>query len=139
MAARHLADGLNAALEDPGCRAAPPGVEQSDGSAGVMHEVDGNAVGNGDSQEQAFEPRDVAIHPISQEHPSDPFGVIPQINAMALMAQDHPSKPRADRRAKRPPSCHDATDRAFAPQTQVKPTLAAGQAGDDSILPAPRF
>lgn len=71
-----LLQDLNPPRDNPGSGSAPPGVEQRRGPLARRHEIDWNAIGDGDQHQAARYSGGVPVGPF-QERPSGLDGVVP--------------------------------------------------------------
>src|SRR6266581_2002992 len=113
---------LDAALQDTGRRAAPPRVQQRDRPPVRYREVNGDAIGDRDDDEQAGRSRSMAVDAVEDQPgvarplraPRAPLAVPGHGGPVHLVRQDERGKRRPKRRAEAAPAGRDAGDDAIA-------------------------
>jgi hypothetical protein len=119
-------------LEDTPCSPSPAGVEQGDPPA-WRHEVYGDAVGDGDGEENAGGGGDPAVDAFYLD-PAAPGVDIHQLDPVHLVAERDRSE-SCHLPPQREPAIHYLTDWLPAPETEVK--APSGYPGDNAELFAP--
>jgi hypothetical protein len=123
---------LDPDFEDPVRHPAPPRMQQPEGPARRMKQIHGNAVRNGDRQEQGGLGRHVAIEPISDEHTGWDLRVRPDGGPMDLPADHRRSEGRAKGLRESKPAAQNVPGWAFRGQGKVLIRRPGRHAGDDS-------
>src|SRR6266480_4878844 len=128
---------LHAALEDAPRRAPPSGVEQRHHLLVGCREVDRDAVGDGDGEQQAPGSRRMAVRAVDNQPPVAGRWMPTHRGPVHLVRQDHAGEARTDRGANGAPARHHLADVLFAPQAEGEAMPAGRDPGHEAVAGGP--
>jgi hypothetical protein len=115
--------------------AAPARVQQGDGALPRRREVDRDAIGDGDGEQEARCTRGVAIHAVEQEPAVGGAFVPVDGRAVHLLTDGDATEPRLVRLGEGAPAGEHLPDRLVAPEAKGEAGTGAtrGDAGDQAV------
>lgn len=133
---RCLAQRLDTPLQDPGGRAAPPRVQQGDGSRRWVDEIDGNTICHGHGEQHAGVPREVAVDSVADPALAIERVVHRDLDPVVLPAHRDPLEPADDRRQSLQ-AIGPFRSRLLRSRGESEIGLPTGHAGHDAEPPPP--
>ncbi len=128
--------GLNPVIEDPRRRSPPPGMQQSNCLAGWMGQVDGNAIGHRQRQQQPRLLGEVPIEALAQPHRHAGVAVHRDFDPVPLPAHHDPVEPaHAGRQAR--PLCDPVGGGLAGPGGEPEVGFPSGDARYDAEAASP--